>query len=503
MIQCLKSPNWVDQHEAAARLANEIFMEIDEDWLDLPKRVAATVGEPGIAVLVQAVLERYDSAVQSDKDSWEPIEPRFEWSAEGRDFAWQRFRKQRWSEKLRLHLEAYGPDVVPSIVLALPHHDPEVTETLTGLLLTFAKHIPPYAKQIARLLGHESAEVREDAILLLGTMGAKALPSLRDIFKEAEARDVIASDAESRSDQRLSARGFRARAAAARVLEKLRPELHKPPAWLDRLLERETPSIHNLLEEQRTDEAVSLMRSDPRRTVDLDLAAKDRDLRIRIRALWVLHELGRQVDLNEVRALLKEEDEEAIIGAALLLGDVYAIEAIHDLIEAIPQIVERMRERDYRSSEEGTIEVNAPVEALTEVETTDPMTVLWAIVLSLARMGKTAIPSIRKGIRNWTISDDSREYEVIETINALAYALLLIGEDGRKALKQEEDAPKRQFYLQEECFHQRDLAVLAKFLLRILHKNKLYQTWTRRTIKTLDPLAALMQSTGSATPLEL
>jgi HEAT repeat protein len=500
MIQCLQSPNWVDQHEAAARLANEIFMEIDEDWLDLPQRVAATLGEPGIAVLAQAILERYDSKVESDKDSWQPIETRFEWSAEGRDFAWRYFQKRRWLAKLKSHLVAFGPDVVPSIIRALPHEDPEVTETLTGALLTFAKHTPPHAQQIAKLLGHESAEVRKDAILLLTMMGAKVLPTLRGVFKETEAFNTMEADGETPLNTQLLARRFRARAAAVRVIEKLHPELRKPPAWLGKLWEREVPSTRNLLEDRRTEEVVNLVRRDPQRILDLRLARVDYDLRVRTRALWGLHELEQQIELDEVESLLKEEEDEAIIGAALLLGEIDGAEATQDLIEVIPKIVERMWEHDYRSAEEGAIEADAPADALTFAEGTDPMIVLWAIILSLARMGTTAIPPIQQGIRNWTIGDSDKEVEIIETINALAWSLLLMGEDGRQALKESKDAPKGEFYLHKECFHERDPGTLARFVLRILAKNKLYQRWAERTIKALEPLAALMQVTEPSKP---
>lgn len=242
----------------------------------------------------------------------------------------------------------------------------------------------------------------------------------------------------------------------------------------------ENTVIWILLANGQIDDALRLAQSDSSRRKDLEHTRLEEDYEIRIRGLWLLHELGEPLTIEELVPLFNSNDDEAIIGAALLMSEVNGTTALIKLIDGIPRIVTHLLKEDHKRAEE-----IAEIEGWDEhfPEPRDPMTVLWAIVLALSNHGQKAIEPIRMRMTDLIKKNGLEEYSLIETINTLKLALHLIGKEGIRIYKEiERNTTKETFFYYEECFGPVDLYEFAKKLDQILTRNPTYARYPKRSL---------------------
>lgn len=227
-----------------------------------------------------------------------------------------------------------------------------------------------------------------------------------------------------------------------------------------------------------------LVQRESSRRKELEHTRFDEDYEIRIRGLWLLHELGEPITVEELIPLFNSKYDEAIIGAALLMSEVNGEITLQKLINGIPCIVTRLLEEDNKRAK-GIAELEGWDEYLPDHR--DAMTVLWAIALALSRQGQKAIKLIQ--IKMIEIIKNNRldEYQLIHTIPTLGLALYLIGKQGIDTYnKIKNQTTKETFVYYDECFYPIDLKGFKTTLDQILARNPLYARWAKYALETVE-----------------
>ncbi len=244
-----------------------------------------------------------------------------------------------------------------------------------------------------------------------------------------------------------------------------------------------------LLANGQIDDALRLAQSDSSRRKELEHTRLEEDYEIRIRGLWLLHELGEALTIEELLPLFNSNDDEAIIGAALLMSEVNGTTALNKLIDGIPRIVTHLLKEDHKRAEE-----IAEIEGWDEhfPEPRDPMTVLWAIVLAMSSQGQKAIEPIRMRMMYLIKKNGLDEYELIHTISTLRLALHLISKQGIDAYNEiKHQVTKETFYYYDECFgyfnsnDPFDPKDYINQLEQMLTQNPLYTRWAQKALETI------------------